>query len=526
MAIETSAGSGVNVAEDMAPASRVEAAGATWGLTRSAAGPRLVVQAPPSAVALLSELEGETSSGSVGTLLVGPLSPKNAAVLRARVPGLAPEPVRLRTSAGLGDRLGLATPGHVRALRAAGGDVVPVFAQQSIREMTRTGRTPLEVMDAATWGAFETGWRQGMGADADHLKTTDDIDACLAAGFTWFTIDPGAHVDGTADTALPAQVSVAVDALPWAALDDSRAGLLARYAAPTIDVEGHVVRFSDEIVLRAAAKYGRAVAHVATMYRHLAAKLAIGRFDLEVSVDETDTPTTAAEHIYVAKELRRLGVQWASLAPRFVGRFEKGVDYIGDIPAFEAEFAVHAAIARQFGPYKISLHSGSDKFSIYPIAAAHTRGLVHLKTAGTSYLEAVRTIGQVAPALFRDIYAFALERYDEDKATYHVSAEASKAPKPSAVSDADLPGVLDQFDARQVLHVTFGSVLTTRTADGRLRLCLLREGEVDLLKPLRSGATLDQLRQLILDGIWVKPWGHGLEEGLIPLNRVMSEIGG
>ncbi len=64
------------------------------------------------------------------------------------------------------------------------------------------------------------------------------------------------------------------------------------------------------------------------------------------------------------------------------------------------------------------------------------------------------------------------------------------------------------------------------TADGRLRLCLLREGEVDLLKPLRSGATLEQLRQLILDGIWVKPWGHGLEEGLIPLNRVMSEIGG
>jgi cyclic pyranopterin phosphate synthase len=64
------------------------------------------------------------------------------------------------------------------------------------------------------------------------------------------------------------------------------------------------------------------------------------------------------------------------------------------------------------------------------------------------------------------------------------------------------------------------------TADGRLRLCLLREGEVDLLTPMRSGATLEQLRQLILDGIWVKPWGHGLEEGVIPLNRVMSEIGG
>jgi hypothetical protein len=151
-----------------------------------------------------------------------------------------------------------------------------------------------------------------------------------------------------------------------------------------------------------------------------------------------------------------------------VGRFEKGVDYIGDLAAFEAEFVVHAAIARQFGPYKLSLHSGSDKFSIYPIAAAHTRGLVHLKTAGTSYLEAIRAVGLVAPDLFREIYTFALQRYDEDRATYHVSAEADRAPRPDRLADADLAGVLDQFDARQVLHVTFGSVLTTRGRDNRL----------------------------------------------------------
>ena len=88
-------------------------------------------------------------------------------------------------------------------------------------------------------------------------------------------------------------------------------------------------------------------------------------------MDETDTPTTHAEHIFVASELRRLGVRWASLAPRFVGRFEKGVDYIGDLAAFDADMRVHAAIARAFGPYKISLHSGSDKFSIYEIAARH-----------------------------------------------------------------------------------------------------------------------------------------------------------
>jgi len=178
-----------------------------------------------------------------------------------------------------------------------------------------------------------------------------------------------------------------------------------------------------------------------------------------MSVDETETPTSIEEHFFIASELRRLGVQWVSLAPRYVGRFEKGVDYIGDLDEFEAELARHAAIARVLGPYKLSIHSGSDKFSIYPIFARHTRGLVHLKTAGTSYLEALRVVAQVEPALFREILAYAIKRYAEDRATYHVSAELTRVPTPDTLADADLSALLDQFDARQVLHVTFGSVL-------------------------------------------------------------------
>jgi len=152
-------------------------------------------------------------------------------------------------------------------------------------------------------------------------------------------------------------------------------------------------------------------------------------------------------------------VRWVSLAPRFVGRFEKGVDYIGDLGRFEEEFARHAAIARTLGPYKLSLHSGSDKFSIYPIIARHAGDLVHLKTAGTSYLEALRAIAQVDAALFREILAFARQRYDQDKATYHVSADPGRVPPPETLPDSALAEVLDTFDGRQVLHVTFGSVL-------------------------------------------------------------------
>jgi hypothetical protein len=230
------------------------------------------------------------------------------------------------------------------------------------------------------------------------------------------------------------------------------------------DIEGLWVSFSEMTLLKAVVKYGKAVAHVAAMYHYLEKAAGSHPFELEVSVDETDQPTSHAEHLYIAKELKRLGVKWVSLAPRYVGRFEKGVDYIGDVVAFEADLAGHAAIARQFGPYKLSLHSGSDKFSIYPAAMRQTRGLVHLKTAGTSYLEALRTIAALDVDLFREIYTFARQHFEIDKASYHVSAELSRAPLPDDVND--WPALLDQFDAREILHVTFGSVLTDKTGTG------------------------------------------------------------
>src|SRR5258706_9547234 len=93
-------------------------------------------------------------------------------------------------SFGFGDRIGLATPGHVAAMKAAGQGIAPIFPQQSIREMTRTSRTPQQVMDDALNGAKAAGWTGPIGADADHLKTPADVDATTAVGFTFFTIDP------------------------------------------------------------------------------------------------------------------------------------------------------------------------------------------------------------------------------------------------------------------------------------------------------------------------------------------------
>jgi hypothetical protein len=362
----------------------------------------------------------------------------------------------------MGDRLGLATPGHVRASRSVGGKIAPIFIQQSIREMTRTNRTPQQVMDDATWGIFTEGWQDPHGADADHLKTPTDIDACLKFGYTFFTIDPGAHVENRAESASLSELHELSDTLPDE-VSVKASGLLGK----SFNIEGLKITFDEITLLKAAVKYGKAIHHVAKMYRHLEQAAGSRLFEFEVSVDETDQPTSHSEHIYIASELKRLGVKWVSLAPRYVGRFEKGVDYIGDLGVFEADFAGHAAIARQFGPYKLSLHSGSDKFSIYAIATQLSHGLIHLKTAGTSYLEALRAIGAIEPAFLKEIYTFARERYENDKVSYHVSADIKRAPQPNTVQD--WPGLLNQFDAREVLHVTFGSVLTDKTATGDLR---------------------------------------------------------
>ncbi len=398
-----------------------------------------------------------TSGNEKLNLTVGETTSKNAAALRRTFSFLLPTLLGLKKSAGCGDRLGLATPGHIRAVRHS--SMAPILAQQSIRENARTGRTPQCVMDDALWGIFQEGWRNGFGADADHLKTTGDIDVCAAAGYTFYTIDPGEHVDNEANTAPVATLREKVSALPWADLESSWEEVKLQLTGKPINLDSTQLTITEEDLLRATAKYGRVVAHTVRMYRHLTTVMGNRDFELEMSVDETETITTLAEHVYIAHELKRLGVKWVSLAPRYVGDFEKGVDYIGDLGEFEESFAAHLAVARTFGPYKLSLHSGSDKFSIYPIAARLAGDLVHLKTAGTSYLEALRTIGAVDPALFREIVAFARGRYPIDRATYHVSAEVERMPDITNWPDGELTSLLDNFDAREILHVTFGSVL-------------------------------------------------------------------
>lgn len=376
-----------------------------------------------------------------------PLDAQNAAAIRRELPWSAPQRVGLRKSIGCGDRLGIATPGHLRAVRE--GDMFPVLAQQSMREMARARRTPQDVLDDATWGVIQADYRDGFGCDGDHLKSREDIDACVEAGYLGFTLDPGEYVDDEADQADRAALERKLAALPWDRLRTDLAANRAFY----VEEQG----LSEPDYLRAVAKYGRALAHVADLATHIVSRMGGQGFDLEISVDETATVTSLAEHRYIALELKRLGVPFTGLSPRFVGEFEKGVDYIGDLAAFEESYRQHAALAKELGPYKLSIHSGSDKFSIYPIIARYSNPYVHLKTSGTSWVEALRVVAQQDPALFRQILALAIAGYPQNRASYIVSGDPARIP--ANLSDAELPSLLDQFDAREVLHVSFGPVL-------------------------------------------------------------------
>ena len=357
-------------------------------------------------------------------------TPAAAAALREEIPHLRPRPLGAASSFGFGDRTGRATPGHARALEATGSRLVPVLAQQSARELERTGRTFTEVLDAATWGAFDSGWTGGYGADADHLRTVDEVTAALDAGFTMLTLDPSAHVDETEGD---------LDALPWTELRDDWRAMRLRHAAVA----------DDATIAAAATTFGSALAHVTEL-----ARLADGRdVDIEVSVDETSRPTTPFEHRFLAVELRRLAVPFTSLAPRFAGTWQKALDVSGDADEIRRSIEAHAAIASEHG-HKLSVHSGSDKFSAYPFLAEATDSL-HVKTSGTSYLEALRVVAAVDEDLFRAVLEVARRRFDVDRASYELSPGAGI---PSRTGE--LAALLDEPGARQALHVTYGAVLS------------------------------------------------------------------
>jgi len=435
------------------PASVTPLGPALFAIVRRQGRKGLLVAAPQAAD-LPADFAGETQTAGGTALRFCPLSHANAAALRSRLPWTAPVSLRDRqTTIGCGDRLGRATPGHIRAVRRF--QAAPVLAQQSMRELTLTHRTYENVVDDVTFLVLQEGYRNGYGADGDHLKTLKDIGTAVDAGMAMITLDLTEKMNAAAEHWSPEAVDSAFAALPEAV----RRRMLDTYAGRTFAVGDQTIAMAAVEARRCAVMYLAAMDFAREAYGLLRQRRG-DAFDLEISIDETQAPTLPAHHLFIIRELLHRDIAVSSLAPRFIGEFQKAIDYLGDLAEFERQFKLHCAIAKAHGNYKISIHSGSDKFAVYPTIGRYTHHRVHVKTAGTSWLEAVRAIAAADPALYRRMHARAFEVLPEALKLYHITPDLNTIPPLATLADADLPALMEQNAARQLLHVTYGGLLS------------------------------------------------------------------
>ena len=377
------------------------------------------------------------------------LTVENSKALMAAFPYTKPVSHRgHRFTLGLGDRLGLAAPGQLRAIE--GRDVFPILAQQSIRELTLTGRTFSDVIAAAAFGVFQAGYKGGYGADGDHLKTKEEIKYALDSGCTMITLDCSAHIRDEAANLTGGELKAAYDALP--------AETREHYESLYLDKELPLVgKLDQDEFMKLVLVFSGAVTHAVDCYNYIGS-IATAAFDFELSIDEARAVTSPAEHLIIAMELEKANVKLSSVAPHFSGEFEKGIEYQGKLSDFARDLEIHQKIADLYG-YKLSLHSGSDKFSVFPAFSRITGGHMHVKTAGTNWLEAVRVMSREAPGLYRRAQKYALEMYPESSKYYHVSTDPYSIQDIDLLSDAYLPELVDLPASRQLMHISYGVLL-------------------------------------------------------------------
>lgn len=325
--------------------------------------------------------------------------------------------VRLeKYSFGVGDRFARQAKAQLRACMQAaaqGVDVIPVW-NKSFREHDIVGSTPPSVQAAAQIAVNELQWTRPFHVDADHIRL-NTVDAFIETS-DYYTLDVA---DAIGQPAEAETVRAFVDRHPELMGQLTIPGIAEPFTTTRADIE------------KIAAKYLNAVQEAGQLYRHIESAKGEGRFITEVSMDETDSPQTPPELLVILAAIADEKVPAQTIAPKFTGRFNKGVDYVGDVAQFEKEFNEDlAVIAHAVNTYdlpgnlKLSVHSGSDKFSIYaPIrrALAKTGAGIHVKTAGTNWLEEVIGLAETGgPGLemAKEIYGDALDHIDALCAPY------------------------------------------------------------------------------------------------------------
>jgi hypothetical protein len=383
---------------------------------------------------------------------VYPFSFSNYLRLTRFLAHLKPSPFNHHPSFGCGDRLGMVSAAHLKALKEF--PVFPVIAQQSPRELQKTRRSFADVLLGAAWGILESGYQGTFGADADHIKDEQDLLEARDLGYSMFTLDLSEKVNYRAFAMDERELS-----RRYEEMNAQEQEVFGRYRDKKFTLSlGVEVDLSEEKLLPLVLAYLPAVEQVEYWYHLLREELS--SFDLEISLDEGESITSPEAHFFMAEELHRRGIDFRSIAPRFPGVFEKGIDYIGDREEFSRALWTQVAVARDIGGYRLSLHSGSDKFSIYPIFFRETGGLFHLKTSGTSWLQGVAVVAEKNPELFLRIYQVAYDTFEENLKAYRLSVRKEELPANiGKVKESDVPKLLRDTRIRQLLHISYGSIL-------------------------------------------------------------------
>lgn len=485
--------------ERVYPLSFRQVNGLLYGMVRSDGGKKLVVVGSKELL-LKDPFHGTIYHDPLPIKICDP-SRENTLSLMECFPFTKPISVlRFPTTLGTGDRLGLATPGHLRAIRKF--KVRPVLAQQSIRENHQTRRNFEEVIADAAWSVFQEDYQEGYGADGDHLKSLQEVKGALEAGVSMITLDLSERLNLGA-LSLPGE---AIEQRFRKEIDPGDAEVLLHLF---LDKEFHfrgskgdlTIHFKEEDVKRHILLFQQAIDFTEEVYQ--AIQQHTGRrslIDFEISIDEIPVPTSPEIHLFLVIALRHRGVRINSLAPRFIGDFQKGIDYRGEVDSFKEQFYRHILISQHYGDYKLSIHSGSDKFSIFPNIGKISQGKIHLKTAGTSWLEAVRLISLKAPTLFRKMYQLALSSFKEASAYYHVTTNLSNLPVLKDLTDRELPHLLNQEDARQLFHITYGFLLRSNVREQIFKTLTHFEDDYASLLDNHLQKHLDYLRVERRDG--------------------------
>ncbi len=372
--------------------------------------------------------------------------------------GSSPQLLGVKKSFGFGDRLGLGTPGHIAAQRKY--DFAPFFAQQSIQEMDGCGREPDEVIasvrDAVEAAGFDGPW----GANVEGLRSSGDVERIDASGFTLFTIDPSKHIKPEAEDLPEGKVVGEVETLytegVFQTLDWDE-----RFLGERFYIGDKPFRFNRETLYRTALKYGRALAHCETVAASISAREGYGSYELETCFAGRGCPTSPEEHLFLALELKHRGIHIVGLAPGPPQAWECAIDLPEQMENVGEVLTAHAAIARRYGPYKLCFHHGSDKFRIYPALGRACGELLHLKTSGTTYLEALRVVFRADPDLFREILEHSCQHLPEPNGRIPISTTREEAIEAAGrmqtTSEVEL---FSEKAVRQALHTGCEAVLS------------------------------------------------------------------